>query len=903
MNIEEYIKQNNIKLLGEIEINEDNFENLKNQLMIREPKTGEIDLNIALDFVRFATKYYDENFWPTLYQKLEIQPFNTNKQTEWGKIFLNTIRRYSDYLLELPGGARNEYVENIKFHAIVPDSYIEGYCEFLFDCYQNFFKDAIDDLSEFQASLLKLSKSIQAQLNTQGQEISSGIRNKSYTLLKSSRRVFAEIEINKLTSLFYPIFKLIDDFYEEKNITTNTRLQKFIYTRLQSLECTTTNEGNQRNFKKSPYLEINGDPQFPFFQLCFPKGSVFSDRLQFTDEWLNFYITIKDKTEIKKVRINKYFDNYIYDYFVVKFPNEYIFQEIKIIISTLRGETVKEYIIPRSNYRIFDSNNKLCKSMRSGTNYLITPRGMPLHSVTAQMESDTQFSYWDYHAVNNFNKNSILEIGDEKSGVDVLCLNSIFNQSPQFENIFTEIKVKKDEIEIIAARTHPLISFSIKQNLFHQAYITINRTKKLLTELQENLIKRDIGDLYLINLPLENILRGQYGFFNITLSIPARNNRTIAEYAVFPKNFLSLDQNLYVDETQAVVTMKNLNDMDTYTETIIPLPADNATIPLRSNEQTLSISISLPIFKYGPDANNLKIRTKDDFLWYKHNLYFYVGQQTVLASIGHESSDDWQAIEIDQNWPCLTNYCHRIKLDEEKNNKTIKIDPLGRGPISIKRIDKLEIFPEKLALQVNSTVPHPYIKIDKIIGKEEAKLVIDIKNHNTDELIYEKHPLQEGINQFSRLKEDGNYDLYFFMREKDTLTYTDTSLKSLQTKNIPPLDIAKLWNLMRIEFPTNQGIMQPYEIWDTKIELIRKEAPNVYNGQLFYYNNTKKLIRYNVKITVIRQDGDILYVSLQVKENGTYKWIYPYLNNHHLDNRIGIDQLSAVERAILESVY
>ena len=909
MNIEyisiEDIRRNNIKLLGEIEIGEDNFENLKNQLIKGIPTSGETDLNISLNFVRFATKYYDENFWPTLYEKLQIQPFNSDRQTKWGKLFLNTIRRYGDYLLELPSSSRNEYVENIKFHAIVPDSYIEKYCEFLFDCYQNFFKDSIDDFSEFQESLLKLSQSIKAQLNTQGQEISSGMRNKSYTLLKSSRRVFAEIEINKLTNLFYPIFKLIDDFYEEKDITPKTRLQKFICSHLKSLECTGTNEGKKRNFKKNPYIEI--EPNNKYSPLCFPKGSVLSDRIQPTDKKLIFYITIdnKEKQQKLEVEINQYFDNYIYDSFYAHIPNESIFQKIKITISTPRGETVKEYIIPKSNYRIFDSNNKLCKSMRNGTNYLITPKGMALHTVAAQLTSDTSSPYWDYHAVNNFTKDSILKIGNEESGFDTLCLNSIFNQSPQFENIFTEMKVKKGETAITAARKHPLISFSIEQNLFEQACITVNRTKKPLKEFQENLIKKEIDDLYLINLPLENILQGQYGFFNITLAIPTRNEKSLAEYAVFPKNFLSLDRNLYVQEKQAVLTIKNLNDTDTYTNTTIPLPADNATISLKSNGQTLSISIPLPTFKYGPSADKLEIKIDNDFLWYKHDLYFYVGKQAVIASIGNESTDEWKVIQEDTSCN-LPNYCHRFCLDEERNNKTIKINPLGSNyPIFINRIDKLKVVPEKLALQINPKITDcPYIKINEIIGKEEAKLVVDIKNHDTDELLYEKYILQEEINQFSRLKADGNYDLYFFMREGDSL-YTDIPLESLQTQNIPPLNIEKWWNLMQIETPTNRGIMRIYDIiQDTKIELIRKEAQNVYTGKLYYRNNTQKLIMYNIKITVLRQEKDFLCVSLQVQEHGTYQWIYPYLNQHHLDNRRDISQfqLSATDRAVLKLV-
>lgn len=904
-NIKEYIEENNIKLLGEIETQEENFEYLKNQLITRIPKDGEVNLDISLEFVRFAIKHYDDRFWPSIYEVLGIQRVDT---TKWGKLFLNTIKR--NKLLTIPQlpSEDNQYVENIKFHAIVPDSKMGVYCEFLFDCYQNFFKDSIDDRTEFKESLKKLSDNIKSQLNNNKEEISSGESNKSYTLLKASRRVFAEVEVDKLTEIFYPIFRLIDDFYEEKDIIQKTRLQKAIYKYLNKLDNPQHNEEQKRDFQKTPYIKINYAAECS--TLCFPKGSVLSEYIKDEDKKLIFNITFgKKQSKPREESIKRYFDNYIYDNFENFILNTDIFEEIRIEIRTVRGETIKEYIIPKSNYRIFTEDNKLCKSMHKGKNYLITKKGVQIKSTHAQITSDTQYyNNWDYHIIDNFNQDSILKIGYENGEYDTLCLNSIFNQAPQFDSLFTGIKVKKGEIDIPTARKHPTISFSIKQYLFNNAYITINNDKKFLTEI-EDIIKTEIDDLYLIKIPLENILNGQYGFFNIRLITNEQSSKSLIEYVVFPKNFFHFEQDLYVGEKEAKLYIKGLHILNNKHKIekensiiSIPLTQDEATFNFISNGKKLSINIPIPIFKYGTSKNNLKRKTENDFLWYKDNLYFYIGKHLFTVSIEDKNTgNDWKEIdsEIDSN------YYHNINLNEEKNNKTIKISTLSvRHPtILIDRKDKLEIFPQKLSIQKDNKNDKQYIKVDKIIGKEYAKLVVDIKNHDTGELICEKYELKEGINEIPISLDNSNYDLYPFMREGNDISI-DTPLEGLQTQNITLLDIDSTWNLNRI-LGNDNGIIQVLsKIEDTQIQIIKKEGPQEYTAKLSYQyteylNNEQK--EYDVKIKVINKRINALDVLIQIKTNNDEMWIYPYIEKHHLTNQGKPEnQLQELDLAVLE---
>ena len=922
MIIRDYIQANNVKLLGEIEVNEQEFNGLKDYLkdqITRRTVSTDANLYIALALVQIAIRYYDNRFWESLYQVLNISPLPLNKQIALGKIFLNTIRRYN--LLELPNlpTGENQYVENIKFHAIVPNAYIGTYCTFLYDYYQKVLNPLTEDKAEFQDMLSILSDEIKKKVNQESNTITSNksAASRAYTLLKPSRQVFALTSQDKLSKIFYPVFKTVDScYYGEENCPCGTRLQRTFYDWYKQAQ-RQDSEGNYLShhkeiIKKAPYIKVNFNSEYS--SLYFPKYKFRLEESELNREQKAIFdITIGSKTLRQTNKVEEYLGTGITEEFERAFPNDCIFNEIKTCVYTDYGKTIKNYTFPESNYRIINRENEVCDKLTKGVNYLIVKKGVAIEVTNAEICSVEEQPCWNFYAINNADENTRIQIEGE-----TLCLNSIFGHVPVFSGKFDGFKVFKDNQPITAAINHPVISFAVECDLFDRASIIINEERYFLKDINIS-EKAEINNLYLVNLRVENIATNKKGIFDIYLDIPNQNKKLLAQYILFEKGFYSFDKKLYVEEEYANLTVKGIDVCrvneaassltgkcgSTY---VIPLTCDEVNISFTSDNQELSLNLPIPLFKYGSKSSAMKRKTKGDFLWYdKTPVYFDTCNQWTIISVEDNSQPDGWREKANSDFATMYNGFYEISLDEkEKNsNRKIKVSIVSREPIIIDRKNKIEVLPEKLSLQTDTGKNNlQYIKIDKITAKEYAKLMVDIIDHNTGKKIYDGKELKEGINELPELSFTGNYDLHAFMRESDILS-KDTALENLVNLSVFPLDIEPSWQLKKIV--ESDGGMSVGG--NSRIELKKKESPNVYIGELSYRNEQDSdganITKYEVKVIVIQKEDNKLSVSLKIKdENG--EWIYPFFSGytgHYLTNCPAEDesfQLNAGSIAILK---
>ena len=163
--LEYKIKENSYRILGQIEIDDDEYEELKQYSTIRIrylTSVIPIDLKLSVFLVQVAIREYKEGrYWPC-FSEVVGEALPSNKQNYLGQIFLKTVKHYGLFMLDKREDGTHPYVENIKAHAFVTNWYLDGYFEFSQAYYENNLFRQIDedlendfwDLSSFMKTTL-----------------------------------------------------------------------------------------------------------------------------------------------------------------------------------------------------------------------------------------------------------------------------------------------------------------------------------------------------------------------------------------------------------------------------------------------------------------------------------------------------------------------------------------------------------------------------------------------------------------------------------------------------------------------------------------------------------------------------------------------------------------------------
>ena len=156
--IKSIIEQNNYKLLGEILINDEQYEELFNhvfkavdRIVNSRMKTEGIvdDLCFALGVTQIIIRNYNGSFWSDFDSALHIET-NPQHQRKIGKLFLLTILRNDLYSIIDDTSDSLKYAENIKAHAFVTNNYMDGWFDFWYSYYENALLRIIDDIRIYE---------------------------------------------------------------------------------------------------------------------------------------------------------------------------------------------------------------------------------------------------------------------------------------------------------------------------------------------------------------------------------------------------------------------------------------------------------------------------------------------------------------------------------------------------------------------------------------------------------------------------------------------------------------------------------------------------------------------------------------------------------------------------------
>lgn len=941
--IADILRENNFKLLGQIEISEKDYIELiefvsakvKNMYM---PTIPNADLILSLALVQIAIRrYQDGRFWPCFEEEIGYS-VPSARLNYIGKIFYKTIKQYNLFIPRMDDGDF-QYVEYIKAHAFITNYYMQGFYDFSYAYYENnlfrqlnseSIEEDFEDLSSFMETTLK-------NKNDNIVETGSNKAAKSYKLLKSTRTTFAICDANTIRKLFLPILKLIDNyFYDDEipQISKNRYEEGFIeWCRIQDAKNNQKNEKNTRTrkeFSHKPYISVDVDKEFSHIVIPPQK---------FRDEDCEGHATaiieVNGYTENIELDVYKSFGLYITEEKHIPIPS--IFDSIDITIKTL---SEKHYHIPASNYRIFDRQWKYRNRFDIGYNYILVRHGVPTKWENSQDEIDSYDGYrnWNYCSA-IINEESIFYVGNKP-----ISIIGEFSAEPIFERKVEHFSAfNKEGNEIVVSREHPAVSFVVEKEKLNGSVLTVNNIKYSVETIKEKICydwpedKRKLA----ISVPLNVILPMEDKQYDVLLDVPGEGNKKLCSYLLVKKFDCRFNKPRYTYDATAMLKIIKGDCLFDITDESWEVESESEksityTIPLDMSSEKAELilylydeyKITMPIrvFKYGFSETSMKSQ-RDEYIWYtelKETLYVKLpGAKSVSAYYGKLDMSTFEGILIapDTFRIDISEFVRKINEDSQVTYHyiTLEYEDNAKRRLGLPVIYRQTVIKPYFKLFLDGEVP--YIDVDI---KGNSNVFVEIKTLSGD-MVVAKKPIANGKNTFPELSKDEYYNFQPFIEESGKFVFNTTREYMQPLSNVGCIDLDNLekCELIIKTLSAEENIL-PLN-YEYHLNLIKKEDEITYigsligfkieshskNGRARYEKDSegkavrKKLGKVHAFVTRIE---DELNVSLQVfsyDDEDWYSMYYdkstkslvhiddPVLSSKEIDRFIELDEFSA----------
>ncbi len=927
--IESIIKDNGFILLGQIQVSDDMYQELIenanwkiNHLFMQIlPKP---DIILALTMVQIAMRHFKNGkYWKIFNEQIEMD-ISVAKQNYIGQIFLKTIREYHLFELNKEGGNMSMYVENIKAHAFVMDSYMYGFFDFAYAYYENnLFRQLQDDILE---DLEDLSSFMEETLRNNNDTIISeenGIKaTKTYKLLRSTRAVFAQCTSENLQKMFFPVLEMIDRYFYEgeiPDIITN-RYEKAFVNWLRKCENEKNevkrNRGNERIIvSHRPYIHVDDENERAF--LIIPAQKFRNDDCNgkaFVE------ITINGYKKIKELELYTSFGIFISEPITIQIPD--IFSRIDISIKSI---IEKNYKIVESSYRIFDKKWNNIDKFTQGHNYLLTKK---TSHIIWDNENDVIDIYdgckfWDYYSV-MVRKESICYV--DKHPLSIL---GEFSIEPIFDSVIEKYTITKSNKEVLTSFFHPTISFVVPKAKMDGTSLIVNDRSYMLLNIYEKTcyIWPEDKTKVAITIALEDVLGQAQGYFIIKLDIPGEQNKLLCEYLALKKFNCKFNKARFMYDKYAEFTIIHYNtELRNIPKNWILLDTEENfstiyTIPLSSEmeevtfdfyiDEVFTLSMPLKVFMYGFSLQEMRI-DKPEYLWYRDlKEILYVKIPSAISAGAYCEKNKEYILEGEQ----LEAGLFRINISEFIRNIKDKYKKKYQY-ISICYIDnkkrKVPLPPILRNLLVEPFFELEYSKKEGVYItvnlKGSAILYLTVKDYQTNNIVINHKECHEGKNIFPELTKEGYYDLYPTMVESDEFGFeVKTSLKI--KKGVGAIDIDDITNCRLIvkTLVCDEEIL-PLE-YEYLIYFTEKKAENTYfgymksmkkEGKKLNKDTLKKFGRIRIKLHQIDEE---IRATMQLFSYNEEIWMDPYYDVERnmiisCDNTL-LDTVQDISRFIL----
>lgn len=913
------IKENEYKLLGQVEISDEDYNILlkytKNRVKCAFVETIiKPDLRISVAMIQIAIRHYKNGrYWPCFIEELGIDDVSGSKLNYLGQIFSKTLKTYNLFELKKEDEKSSQmYVENIKAHAFVTNYYMDGFYEFSYAFFENnLFRELSEDIDE---DIEDLSKFMSTTLNSNKDAFllddTSKKTAKSYRLLKSTRTVFAQCDTNIVRNIFLPVLSLIDKYYYDNDVPSIAQ-NRFEYGFIEwckkqkgSDVSRVRKQGEVRNlYSHKPFIKINVDkekillviPQQKFRNNdCSGKAVV--------------RVTIEGHTVEQKLELYRSFGIYISE--ETQIPISDAFNAIDIVIE---AESKKQYQIKQNNYRILNESYENVFKFNKGNNYLLVK---PQIEVTWRDSKDIIDTYiyqsWQYFSA-NIREESICYVGNKP-----LSIIGEFSVEPVYEKLVKHFCVfDTNNKGFTVTRTHPSISFVIDRMKLNGTVVLINRKKYRINEIiGVNCYEwPEDNSKVAVNILLDLFLEKEDGIYCIVLDVPGETNKMLCEYLLLRKFNCKFNKPRYTYDKEAIITFEKdgkqvypINEECIYTydyedeeivRFVIPLSANLKEIKFSLNldEKNYIFKMPLRIFLYGFSQNDMKL-DRPNYIWYselREILYVKIpGAKLARAFWDKEVFNKSYGVEIAPEIfrIDISEFVRRISNEKKRKWQYINIEYEDNA---VRRI--------ALPVILRNMIVEPYFELtymDEVVCMEaevkgDAELFVDIADIKTKEKIVIHRKINSGKIEFPELKTNTAYDFYPIMEESDEFGFDVYKTSMKPVGNCVCLDSTDLVNC---QLPIKKIFYNDEEkdvSFDYFINVCEKINDITYEGYMYGYKlsrdlsngryildgegKRKKIKLGKIKFEVLSANGE-LELAVLFYSYADEEWMFPYYDSN-----------------------
>ena len=910
------ITENDIQLLGQIKVTDEEYKALvaygrDNTEYATDLVNPKCDILLSLLMVQVAIFHYQEgNYWKYFEKELGAS-ISGPKQNYLGKVFIKTIEFYKLLRLEKQS-SQEQYVENIKAHAFVTNSYMAGFFEFATAFHENnLLRDLPPSSDDMIDSVESLSEYMKDSMRSSGDIIKSGSNKaaKSYKLLKATRRVFAQCDPVTVSKIFYPVLKTIDnDLFDQVLPTGGFNRFDTAYVewrreqeKLDHASGRTTERVSRSTYGKKPYLKV--DPRTEELFLVVPAQTFRKTDCEIEENGksnASVVIRINDKVNYEALELRDSFGMYISEPISVSIPD--VFDEIGVHFKKA-GE--KRFLIKSRDYRILTDDWKTVEKLTVGTNIILVKKGTDTYwnENCEIVEHTTEYTDWDLYSV-KINKDSACKIGSHS-----LSVTGEYSKAPIFDNEIVDFEIlDEDKNRLIATKTHPIISFEAGKNLIQGTILQINDRLFPLKDIPEENRPAFVNDgKTAVTIDINNLVSYKdEGLYSIELDIPTAGRNKICDYVLLRKIGCTFDYRYYRFQKEAKLRFSSplhevTGDPDWNTEESgpneiiykIPINPDLEYVDLDfylngESERGLYLRKPINVFSYGfTEDQKLFTRDRDGYIWHTEltdNLYVRTKDTEELYACYEDEQD--LLYKGEQISPGV----FRINISEIRQKIEGNVDAMrhhirlffdsttGRslslGDILLKNL----IFPNPLK-SIQSTNGVIHIPIDVIKG--EAESLITITDSETKQVVVDERPLHEGENEFPELDVTKAYDYALLSREGDEFgLFSETNvvrtLENHYTRDSSDL-VGLSVKIEAVEYDGNSlKLNQEY-----RIRVMKKIEKKVFLGLLdgFEHDGTGRIDRQKSRylkdvLFGVVEDGEISRAIILGQYDGKQKPLY-----------------------------
>lgn len=932
------IKENNIHLLGQINISEEEYRDLlhysRNYVFNISPSVRvKPDIRLSVTLVQVAIREYKEGrFWQYFCDAIDKQ-MSSSKMNYCGKVFYATVKKIGLLYINKDDNGSQMYVENIKIHAMVTNYYMDGFWEFLSSYYEkNLFRQISDDLFE-DIELLSsfMKKTLSDNSDSIIGEENKGHASKSYKLLKGTRYFFAYSNVDVIISSLKPLLKYIDIYYYDSELPDgNNRYAESFINWCKGREAKENLiEKQKRNrllASKRPYIHFDFDQMLSF--LIIPSQKFRDNEC---DGEASVEVTINEVTKKIDLEIYKSFGLYISE--PVRIPIPSVFDDVNI---TIESGVTKKYRILSSNYRIINKNNDVTYKLTLGDNLLLIEKDKEVsyEGQTTCIDFSNEYKDFDLYSL-KVSDDSVIHIGKR-----TVSIAGEYSEIPFFENEIKHYDVfDLKNNKLIATRSHPTISFMVQERKISGTVLVVN-DKKISLDTVDKIVGGSTIDTNdkAITLELEHVLPSEEGTYNVYIDIPDEKNIYIPKYVRINKMDILFNKSIYSSEDDIYLWIKNRcdniwPDREDITLVSIDEDSDEYIIPFKENEseiclhldlnEELLIKLPLNILKFGFSMDELSCY-RSSFLWYsdlKETIYVSAPDiNEVRIYLNHERDKYVKGFSLggDLFRVDISELKQRICKNIYKGWTYINISCIGTKKYSYLLYSVLRVL---------WVEPYfDFILVDGHLGFDievngNAQLAVDIEEEYSKKKLVKDRKITTGINSFPELPLDGVYSIIPKMIEGDEFGLNTSTLKMRPLFDQSYVDLNNLTDCRLsvadlLYFEEEKLLSYEYRVdirkkidsctYEGYMHGLKREKKTKSSKDLFADDNRKSVKKRfgKVQIKVLEESDKCIYIQIysSTYDEGEDEWIEFYYDDefhtllHSNDN--ALSQCKSYDRFI-----